>query len=68
VKGAFYAGAARRVLATLVGRHLAASDPEWEGILKGGVYHLHKQLGVDESVMWGEYFFVEALDLALRDD
>jgi unsaturated chondroitin disaccharide hydrolase len=29
------------------------------------VYHIHKGLGVDESVMWGEYFFVEALTKAL---
>jgi len=39
--------------------------PSGEGILTGGVYHIHKGLGVDESVMWGEYFFVEALDRAL---
>ena len=43
-----------------------ALDPEWEGVLKSGVYHIHKGLGVDESVMWGEYFFVEALEEALR--
>lgn len=36
------------------------------GILKGGVYHLHKGLGVDESVIWGEYYFVEALSRCLR--
>ena len=36
------------------------------GILKGGVYHIHKNLGVNESVMWGEYFFVDALEHALR--
>ena len=24
-------------------------------------YHEAKELGVDESVMWGEYFFVETL-------
>ena len=41
-------------------------EPKWEGILKGGIYHVHKGLGVDESVMWGEYFFVEALEQALR--
>ena len=29
--------------------------------MKHGVYHTAKNLGVDESVMWGEYFFVEAL-------
>jgi unsaturated chondroitin disaccharide hydrolase len=64
---ATYGNAARRILATLCERYLAAGDPAWEGILKGGVYHLHKGLGVGESVMWGEYFFVEALDRALRD-
>jgi len=67
LKGAFYRATARQILATLCERHLAAGDPHWEGILKGGVYHLHKGLGVNESVMWGEYFFVEALDRALRE-
>jgi unsaturated chondroitin disaccharide hydrolase len=41
--------------------YLANQTPGWEGILKHGVYHTKKNLGVDESVMWGEYFFVEAL-------
>jgi unsaturated chondroitin disaccharide hydrolase len=46
--------------------YLAADDKKnWEGILKRGVYHIHKGLGVDESVMWGEFFFVEALTKAL---
>jgi unsaturated chondroitin disaccharide hydrolase len=45
--------------------YLASDDPKWEGILKRGVYHIHKGLGVDESVMWGEFFFVEALTKAL---
>lgn len=41
--------------------YLATDTPGWEGILKHGVYHTRKNLGVDESVMWGEYFLVEAL-------
>jgi unsaturated chondroitin disaccharide hydrolase len=45
--------------------YLASDDKNWEGILKRGVYHIHKGLGVDESVMWGEFFFVEALTKAL---
>ena len=44
---------------------LASDDPQWEGILKHGSYHERLGLGVDESVMWGEYFFVEALDKCL---
>jgi unsaturated chondroitin disaccharide hydrolase len=38
-----------------------AHEPHWEGVLKHGSYHERKQLGVDESVMWGDYFFVETL-------
>jgi unsaturated chondroitin disaccharide hydrolase len=37
----------------------------WEGILRHGVYHYPKGLGVDESVIWGDHFFVEALVKAL---
>lgn len=41
--------------------YLGRETPGWEGILKHGVYHTEKNLGVDQSVMWGEFFFVEAL-------
>ena len=41
--------------------YLAVDTPGWEGILKHGVYHTGKGLGVDESVLWGDFFFVEAL-------
>ncbi len=67
-KGAAYAQAGRQVLQTLAQPpYLASETLTWEGILKGGIYHLNKNLGVGESVMWGEYFFVEALDRALDD-
>jgi len=66
VKGQFYWSAAMHILRSLCNKHLGKSDPAWEGVLKGGVYHIHKKLGVGESVMWGEYFFVEALENALR--
>ena len=68
-KGMYYDQAARRVLLTLARPpYLAAETPGWEGILKEGIYHLNLGLGVGESVMWGEYFFVEALDRALGAD
>jgi len=66
MKGHFYWSTAIHILRTLCTDYLAASDRAWGGVLKGGVYHLHKSLGVDESVMWGEYFFTEALEEALR--
>jgi unsaturated chondroitin disaccharide hydrolase len=66
VKGHHYWSLAIRILRSLCEQHLAKKDKKWEGILKGGVYHLPKELGVDESVIWGEYFFVEALEQALQ--
>lgn len=41
---------------------LSHDDPEWEGLLKHGSYHEGRGLGVDESVMWGDYWFLDALD------
>ena len=66
VKGHFYWSTAIRILRSLSEKHLGRKPEKWEGILKGGVYHIHKGLGVNESVMWGDYFFVEALEHALR--
>jgi len=66
MKGHLYWTTAIRILRTLAENHLAHNGDSWEGILKGGVYHVHRDLGVNESVMWGEYYFVEAVDLALR--
>jgi unsaturated chondroitin disaccharide hydrolase len=66
VRAATYNDYARRILDTLLTpEFLAVDTPGWEGILKHGSYHERKDLGVDESVMWGEYFFVEALDKLL---
>jgi unsaturated chondroitin disaccharide hydrolase len=62
-----YRNAALTMLDTLcTDRYVAWSTPGWEGVLKHGVYHFHKKLGVDESVMWGDFFFLEAVDKALR--
>ena len=61
----FYRDYALRILDTLTApEFLAIVTPGWEGILKHGMYHQRKGLGVDESVMWGEYFFLEALSKA----
>lgn len=61
-----YRESALTILRTLCNdEFLARSRPGWEGILLHGVYHIHKRLGVDESVAWGDHFFVEALVKAL---
>jgi unsaturated chondroitin disaccharide hydrolase len=52
-------------LVTLSTEYLGERTPGFEGVLNGGVYHIHKNLGVHEAVLFGEYFFVEALRKAL---
>lgn len=57
-----YRNASLTILDTLcTDRYVAWNTPGWEGVLMHGVYHFHKKLGVDESVMWGEFFFLEAI-------
>ncbi|MCY3781509.1 MAG: glycoside hydrolase family 88 protein [Chloroflexi bacterium] len=67
VRAAMYRQYALRILDTLLEpRFLANDTPNWEGILKRGIYHQSRGLGVDESVMWGDYFLLEALVDALH--
>lgn len=61
-----YRDLALKTMDSLTANYLGKGTDGWEGILRGGVYHIHKQLGVNESVMWGEFFFVEALQKTMR--
>jgi unsaturated chondroitin disaccharide hydrolase len=59
-----YVDCAFTTVESLIDEYLGEGQDRWEGILRGGVYHIHKHLGVNESVMWGDFFFVEALQKA----
>ena len=64
-KARSYANYALRTLTRLCERDfLSVGDPNQEGLLRHGIYHEGKGLGVDESVMWGDYWFLDALDAA----
>lgn len=63
-----YSEQALRILNTLASpEFLADQTPGWEGLIKHGSYHQRKGLGVDESVMWGDYFFLEAIWKVLHE-
>jgi unsaturated chondroitin disaccharide hydrolase len=65
-EAARYHAHAEATVVRLCGPEFLAQEATWEGTLKHGSYHEAKGLGVDESVMWGEYFFVETLARILR--
>jgi len=67
VRARAYADYAVQILVRLAqDEFLAHDDPDWEGVLKHGTYHESKHLGVDESVMWGDYWLLDAVDTMER--
>jgi unsaturated chondroitin disaccharide hydrolase len=65
-RGRAYRQYAHQILDTLTEPEFLAIDtPGWEGILKQGMYHQRLGLGVNESVMWGDHFFLEAVSKVL---
>ena len=55
-----------RIATTLIGpEFLSSGDDRHEGILLKGVYHRPEGWGVNASVMWGEYFFMELVERLL---
>ena len=51
----------------LSSRYLIADGAPGSGLLKHAVYHKPQRMGVDESCIWGDYFYLEALVRLTRD-
>ncbi|HJH26824.1 MAG TPA: glucuronyl hydrolase, partial [Methanophagales archaeon] len=41
---------------------------EEHGILKHGCFHQPAGIGVDESLIWGDYYFIEAITKVIKDE
>lgn len=67
-QGSQYWDYGTKVLATLSSpEYLSCDDPAYEGVIKHATYHTKRGLGVDQSNMWGDYYFVEALERLERN-
>ena len=54
-----FEGVALDILKSLCRDYLAGE--EWGGILKHGCFNKPEGKGIDESLIWGDYYFMEAL-------
>lgn len=48
--------------------YLASNDDEHDGLIQHAIYHQRNGIGVDESVMWGDYYFLQAVHRLHMDD
>ncbi len=55
-----YRQEAERILTSLA-RTCTSAGTDSDALLLHGVYHWHKDHGVDEGNLWGDYFYLEAL-------
>lgn len=61
VDGARYRQHAVRTVELLADPAFLSTDDDWDGLVRHATYHLRNGLGVDESVMWGDYYLLEAV-------
>lgn len=62
-----YEDAAMKILMSLAENYTTKDEPHSNGILKHGVYSIPGNHGIDECVIWGDYFYLEALTRVLRN-
>lgn len=61
-ESAIYREYALQIVATLSGPEFLEDGVSGrEGLIKHAIYHERVDIGVDQSVMWGDYYFLEAL-------
>ncbi|MFB9769224.1 glycoside hydrolase family 88 protein [Lactiplantibacillus modestisalitolerans] len=58
----FYYQGAERLVTDLVEQASALDDPNCQGLIKHGTGHFPEQKNLDVSLIYGDYFFVEAVN------
>jgi unsaturated chondroitin disaccharide hydrolase len=52
---------AEAILLSLIENYALSEHDAGDGLLREAVYHMPKRIGVRERVIWGDYFYLEAL-------
>ena len=56
-----FEAAARTILLSLINNYALGEHDPGDGLLREAVYHMPENRGVRERVIWGDYFYLEAL-------
>lgn len=59
--GETYQNAAKAILKSLYKGYSVIDDPSQQGILRGGTFNHPQGLGIDISLIYGDYYFTEAI-------
>jgi unsaturated chondroitin disaccharide hydrolase len=59
--GLTYREAAERIVVSLSQNYSAFNEPEHEGILRGATGHKPKGVNIEVSIIYGDYYYMEAL-------
>ena len=65
---AIYKNAYTRILNSIIDKCGNVTDPLCDGILKHTTHALPQNIGIDESAIYGDYFYLEALMRALNPE
>lgn len=62
-----YTNAALSIIKSLGDHYVSSSTGEEDGILLHSVYNKPRAMGIDESCLWGDYYYFEALVRLTKD-
>lgn len=58
---AYFSDAVQRMMLSLVQNYSTMEQPNAEGLLEHGSYHVRGDMGPDDYMIWGDYYYLEAL-------
>lgn len=57
----YFEDVVQKIMQSLVEKYSTINDKDAEGLLKHGSYHVLGNLAIDDYMVWGDYYYLEAL-------
>ena len=63
-----FENAAKRIMNSLIDHYTTRANQSANGLLLHATYNKNSSMGIDEMNIWGDYFYMEALNRMLNPD